>query len=218
MLASIGSPPACAPEAGQFVAPTAPESGAPWMKLLTDHVLYLRARKAWSRQYYDDVFQFIAKRAPDLQQPLRIVEVGTAFGGLANYLLQRLPRAQLYAVDPFLSGYDPSDRHAHTMAAIASKLWLNKTELSVAWASGMAYDLTARHGSCRYRLFHMTRRKTRRPSSEQPSLKPPSTSPSSTACTPTRAPRPTPRPTGLWWPQGACYSSTTMAALVRLPA
>ena len=35
------------------------------------------------------------------------------------------------------------------MAAIASKLGLNKTELSVAWASGMAYDLTARHGSCR---------------------------------------------------------------------
>ena len=64
-------------------------------------------------------------------------------------MLQRLPRAQLYAVDPFLSGYDPSDRHAHAMAAIASKLGLNKTELSVAWASGMAYDLTARHGSCR---------------------------------------------------------------------
>jgi len=146
MLASLGSPPACAPEAGQFVAPAGPESGAPWMKLLTDHVLYWRARKAWSRQYYNDVFQFIAKRAPDLQQPLRIVEVGTAFGGLANYLLQRLPRAQLYAVDPFLSGYDPSDRHAHAMAAIASKLGLNKTELSVAWASGMAYDLTARHG------------------------------------------------------------------------
>ncbi|EOD32977.1 hypothetical protein EMIHUDRAFT_455909 [Emiliania huxleyi CCMP1516] len=80
MLASIGSPPACAPEAGQFVAPTAPESGTPWMKLLADHVLYWRARKAWSRQYYNDVFQFIAKRAPDLQQPLRIVEVGTAFG------------------------------------------------------------------------------------------------------------------------------------------
>jgi len=55
-------------------------------------------------------------------------------GGLANYLLQRLPRAQLYAVDPFLSGYDPSDRHAHAMAAIASKLGLNKTELSLAWA------------------------------------------------------------------------------------
>ena len=142
------------------------------MKLLADHVLYWRARKAWNRQYYSDVFQFIAKRAPDLQQPLRIVEVGTAFGvsalparltlgehesprqpsfigGLAYYLLQRLPRAQLYAVDPFLSGYDPSDRHAHAMAAIASKLGLNKTKLSVAWASGMAYDLTARHGSCR---------------------------------------------------------------------
>ena len=80
MLASLGSPPACAPEAGQFVAPAGPESGAPWMKLLTDHVLYWRARKAWSRQYYNDVFRFIAKRAPDLQQPLRIVEVGTAFG------------------------------------------------------------------------------------------------------------------------------------------
>ena len=80
MLASISSPPACAPEAGQFVAPTAPESGTPWMKLLTDHVLYWRASKAWSRQYYNDVFRFIATRAPDLQQPLRIVEVGTAFG------------------------------------------------------------------------------------------------------------------------------------------
>ena len=184
-----------------------------------------------------------------------------------------LPAAAL-ATRPALCGRPVLVRLRSQRPAIVSKLGLNKTELSVAWASGMAYDLTARHGSCRlltphplqpcrvarsgrraaeaarshlmmlrcshrYRLFHMRSQVAvpflgawalprhflftppavnRRPSSEQPSLKPPSTSPSSTACTPTRAPRPTPRRTGLWWPRAACSSSTTMAALVRLPA
>ena len=67
------------------------------MKLLADHVLYWRARKAWSRQYYNDVFRFIATRAPDLQQPLRIVEVGTAFG--VSALLARLTLGEHETLD-----------------------------------------------------------------------------------------------------------------------
>jgi hypothetical protein len=86
--------------------------------------------------------------------PATLVEVGTAFGGLAHHLLGRLPLLQLVAVDPFLP-YDPGDEQSRVLERAQMKYaGRGRTETgSELWARAMRFDMAGAFG-CRYRLVH----------------------------------------------------------------
>ena len=106
------------------------------------------------------------------------VEIGTAFGGLANFLLQSFPSSmEVVAVDPFLPNYDVGDLQSQMLADIMDQLLqlgiLNsditddqqqyqhadqsnglgevraREQFSRAWGEALSFDLHRRHG-CRY--------------------------------------------------------------------
>ena len=120
------------------------------------------SRRGWN-SYYPDVVAAIQQLGGRKGEPLRIVEVGTAFGGNANYMLTFLPTAHVTAVDPFIANYDKSDQTSHEMVrwqaqrAASLRAWCG-TALSVAdcfsraWAAAMLDDQHRRHG-CRYHLI-----------------------------------------------------------------
>ena len=114
--------------------------------------LTTRRRKAAWNNYYADVSNYVSSELAG-DTPLQIVEVGTAFGGLANHLLSKLTTAVVTAVDPFLAGYDEKDGQSNFMKAAATQQNLSPQGLSDLWARGMVSELTTAHG-CRYRLIH----------------------------------------------------------------
>ena len=108
-----------------------------------------------------------------------IVEVGTAFGGLASKLLERLPQLTLHAMDPFLDAITSSDgapsrlyqaltkeleEDGQHVAGIlqdagkeqpASEGALSPASLSTLMAAAMEYDVAVLQGACcRYILHH----------------------------------------------------------------
>ena len=113
-------------------------------------ILKRRANAPW-KQYYADVANFLSsKRLPTEV----VVEIGTAYGGMANQLLTSLRAIELHVVDPFLGNYDPGDATSRQYDRLLRKFSLGPIEFSRAYAQAMAYDLgTLQHG-CRYRLHH----------------------------------------------------------------
>lgn len=101
-------------------------------------------------QYYDDVSEFVRNHSPNKIA----VEIGTAFGGMADRLLQHIPDLDLHVVDPFLAGYDPKDATSQMYLTLGASDGLNDTELSSVYAQAMAYDLGNLHYGCRYHLHH----------------------------------------------------------------
>jgi len=137
----------CSPRSGLEVAAPAPDDSAAWSKILAEIILPQRLNSTWA-SYYLDVADFIRARYPN---PM-IVEVGTAFGGLGNRLLGELPTANLFAVDPFLAGYDPLDGQSALLERWAAEQGLGRDAFSLAWAHALAADQAGQHG-CRYHLF-----------------------------------------------------------------
>jgi len=159
--ACLGTEPTAAPcqlLAGQ-VRPPAQENVTMWQRLLADVILPQRKsmrEKHWT--YYPDVAASIAHYFPAAlkgrpTRTIRVAEVGTMFGGLAEHLLSALPGVEVFVVDPFLAGYDQGDQMSKKYSKVMKEMNGSARELSDAWALGMAHDLTSRHG-CRYRLFH----------------------------------------------------------------
>jgi lipopolysaccharide biosynthesis glycosyltransferase len=100
--------------------------------------------------YYDDISDFVLKHAPNRVA----VEIGTAFGGMADLLLQRVPDLELHVVDPFLAGYDPNDATSQMYVQLGASNGMNNSELSKIYAQAMAFDLGNVHYGCRYHLHH----------------------------------------------------------------
>lgn len=100
--------------------------------------------------YYEDVARFIRDR---FDQP-RIVEIGTAFGGLADHLAGELRRSNVYAVDPFLAGYDPQDYQSNLYSSWMETRGMSNSLFSKCWASALVTEQRARHG-CRYHQLNM---------------------------------------------------------------
>jgi hypothetical protein len=147
---------------GQVHPPAAQENSTEtelWRSLLEKCILPRRAsmqEKHW--KYYPDVTTSIALQFPEAKQqapgrPIRVLEVGTMFGGLAEHLLSALPGIEMYVVDPFLAGYDWRDQMSNVYWQVTRAINGSASVLSGAWALAMAHDLSSRHG-CRYRLFH----------------------------------------------------------------
>ena len=122
---------------------------------LLKYILEKRAAASWER-YYDEVADALLSLGVGRNSSSRecVVEVGTAFGGLANRLLERLPACtMLHAVDPFLP-YDPGDQMSHLLERIneahASSAGGSGSEL---WARALRYNLGSKFGT-RYCLHH----------------------------------------------------------------
>ena len=84
---------------------------------------------------------------------LTIVEIGTAFGGLADRLA-RVNCVTVTSVDPFLPDYDKKDQQSNIWGNLGKRLNLNSDAFSATVSEAMAFDQHSRHG-CHYRLLPM---------------------------------------------------------------
>ena len=149
--------PPCAPLHPQQVACSVAHDSA----LLQGWILPKRRTKAVSTEwgsYYADTASFIRMNSLVNHRRTRIVELGTAFGGLADALLSALPLAELIAVDPFIGGYDMADETSHMYSQVArERTRAGGSSISDAWATALAYEQSHAH-RCRYALLHNTSR------------------------------------------------------------
>lgn len=96
-------------------------------------------------------------------QRMRIVEIGTGYGGGASALLRRMPNAEVCAIDPFEAGYDTNDPMSHKLHVAKARLsrvlaaTKNHNEepgFSSAFGHAMTFDLNGEFG-CNYHLLPM---------------------------------------------------------------
>ena len=144
------------------VMPTPTRLDGQWPCLLQDLILKERKKSSWNR-YYEKVTDFIDMKFPGRaasipgeggEKPVRVVEIGTAWGGNADWILFKLPGCELFAVDPVIAGYDTKDGQSQVMQRVANGRKTSPEELSQAWADGLAAHGYFRH-KCRYHLHHM---------------------------------------------------------------
>lgn len=110
-----------------------------------------RRLNMWSN-YYPDVANFVSSRFT----AARFVELGTAYGGLSDHVAGELPDSNVYAVDPFLGGYDRNDS-VSSLYTVDSVVGLDVTPeaLSKLWGQAIKLDQDKRHG-CRYHQLRVT--------------------------------------------------------------
>jgi hypothetical protein len=116
-----------------------------------NEVILIERKKAFWNTYYQKVCQFIRENTPS-QDNLRIVEVGTAYGGNANAMAECFPTATILAVDPLLAGYDKEDLHSRNMEEWATSHGNSLEQFSQNWANGLLHEQRSKHG-CRYHLI-----------------------------------------------------------------
>ena len=132
-----------------------------WEFILNNTILPMRKRMGWNK-YYPDVSNFLKQHfekerrrgGDEFGARLRIVEIGTAYGGNANHMLRSLANAEVCAVDPFMAGYDKHDATSSKYSGWSHQFNVTKAQFSTAWAQAMASNLNGAHG-CRYHLMHM---------------------------------------------------------------
>ncbi len=122
-----------------------------WQGLLNAVIIPEREKAYWN-VYYDQVCDFIRKHTSGSLSSLRIIEIGTAYGGNMVSLASAFPGATLLAVDPLLPGYDAQDAHSNALSTWAADHNLTHEEWSVAWGMGLIHDIRSRHG-CQYHLL-----------------------------------------------------------------
>ena len=96
--------------------------------------LTLRKReKAW---FFGDVLKFFLPSVaafPAWYENLRMVEIGLAYGGLTDHILGELRTANVWAVDPFLSGYDDDNSQSIVWQNISANHGTSDEGFSEAW-------------------------------------------------------------------------------------
>ena len=140
-----------------------------WADVLDSVILPARRNATWNN-YYDDLatllkWQLEASHAwtglPHAPS-LRVVEIGTMYGGASERMLTKLQTAELFVVDPFLGGFAGKTAEAmpHGGTTLPQSVYpqlrgwgLDPASLSKAWARAMAFDLRSRFG-CRAHVFH----------------------------------------------------------------
>jgi hypothetical protein len=152
-----------------------PRSAGKWMDVL-DHVI-LPARKAatWNN-YYDDLtnllrwkvtghrdFARVTSNERIKSGAMRVVEIGTMYGGASERMLQRLESIELFVIDPFLGGFPDETKEAaahggttftnESSTRLLRSWGLDAAKLSRLWAQGMSCDFRSRFG-CRTHVFH----------------------------------------------------------------
>ena len=137
--ASAASPPECYP-----ANPTACDGVC---KELLERMQAERARSTWP-EYYNDVTAEIYRRG--VSEGV-VVEVGTAYGGLARHILKTHPKVRVIAVDPFFGDYDSGDSMSDYFKGLREKYGQEK--FSALWAQAMAYEAGQDFG-CRYAIHN----------------------------------------------------------------
>jgi len=132
-------PPAC--------VPPSPSTCTSECKKMVEVIRTERYKSSWV-SYYSDVARELRRRG--LSEGV-IVEVGTAYGGLAAALLAELPELKVIAVDPFLGGYDSND----AMSQFYDSFRAEHGDFSALWANALAFDTGTRFCG-RYTLHHAT--------------------------------------------------------------
>ena len=121
-----------------------------WRGLLDEVILPGRQTASWNT-YYSMVCDLIRKH-PSYRKRMRIIEIGTAYGGNADSLASCFPHSTIVAVDPLLPAYDTGDAHSNALSEWAKARGLSPDEFSKAWGTGLLYDQQLKHG-CRYHLL-----------------------------------------------------------------
>ena len=137
--AAAASPPEC------FPANPATCEGV--CKELLAKILHERHKSTWL-EYYNDVTAEIFRRGVSEGT---IVEVGTAYGGLAHHILATHPKIRVIAVDPFFGDYDAGDSMSVYFRGLREEFGQDK--FSALWAQAMAYE-GGRNFGCRYSLYN----------------------------------------------------------------
>ena len=129
--------------------------------LIQEQMLPQRHGSMWAN-YYNDVVAFLEQhfeKHPHLAAGSRapmVVEVGTAFGGLADHILGEMREVSLIAVDPLEPNYAADDVTASAYASSSASLGIATVkEFAEAWGDSMKLNLQERHG-CRYHLLRNT--------------------------------------------------------------
>ena len=116
-------------------------------KEILSKILYERAKSTWL-EYYNDVTAEIFRRG--VSEGV-MVEVGTAYGGLAHHILATHPKMRVIAVDPFFGDYDSGDGMSTYFRGLREEYGQDK--FSALWAQAMAYE-GGRNFGCRYSLYN----------------------------------------------------------------
>ena len=111
-------------------------------------------KKAYWNVYYKSICALIRQNTQSVTKTrsLRIIEVGTAYGGNTNSLASCFPNAIIVAVDPLLPGYDEGDLHSASLSKWAKDNGMNDENFALAWGFGLLYDHRLKYG-CRYHLL-----------------------------------------------------------------
>lgn len=129
-----------------FEAPECPENTM--CGGILEFVLKQREASTWNR-YYADVVRIIEER-----NYTSIVEIGTAWGGMANAVLASTKQeTRFHAVDPFLPAYDDGDDQSNLYKALMVQHHANSSQFSQAYAAAMRSNLNGKYGP-RYQLHH----------------------------------------------------------------
>jgi hypothetical protein len=131
-----------------------------WQRVL-HKVILPRRESAWN-DYYSDVVSFLRRHHGHQSSGFRIVEVGTAYGGLSDKIAGELRNSNVYVVDPFLydnecDGHGSCSGHDHMatqLDSIADSFGASPEELAQAWGHALLHDQSKRHG-CRYHLLRL---------------------------------------------------------------
>ena len=115
-------------------------------------ILESRSASTWN-DYYRDIEQFIESRS--LHGGV-MVEIGVAYGGLAQAIISKFPGIQYHAVDPFMADYDNGDAMSQFLSYMKRELGLTTYQLSKMWARAIETDLIKYAEPCqsRFTLHH----------------------------------------------------------------
>jgi hypothetical protein len=114
---------------------------------LLDRIRQERAKSTWS-QYYGDVAAELYRRC--VSEGV-VVEVGTAYGGLARHLLSTHPKLRVIAVDPFYGDYDGADSMSTFFRGMREQY--GQSQFSALWARALAFEGGQDFG-CRYSVHN----------------------------------------------------------------
>eukprot|EP00746_Dinoflagellata_sp_MGD_P117753 gnl/MRDRNA2_/MRDRNA2_53679_c0_seq1.p1 gnl/MRDRNA2_/MRDRNA2_53679_c0~~gnl/MRDRNA2_/MRDRNA2_53679_c0_seq1.p1 ORF type:complete len:349 (+),score=52.02 gnl/MRDRNA2_/MRDRNA2_53679_c0_seq1:77-1048(+) len=119
------------------------------------YIVEQRDKSAGWKRYYGEIATFLIAKGS-----VSVVEIGTAWGGLAAHLVANVPNIKMNAVDPFLAGFDKSDSQSREYAAKQHSMmrqWkLTPNNWSDTFAQAMELNLRSiavTHGVT-YRLWH----------------------------------------------------------------
>ena len=135
----------------------APGISNPVIDRFSKNILGQRGGSFWNK-YYSDACAYVrtnlkAALGVDADvDPVRVVEIGTAWGGNADFIGRQFRKADVIAVDPLAPDYDPDDTQSRTVTSIFQGL--NPAAAGDAWADALLLDAHRPSGpGCRYHLL-----------------------------------------------------------------